>query len=193
MLLVLISAYSSSGHELLPTFWLGVITAIPRRPRRADRAHGRAAGETGLRFFGILPEDTRGQLYRVRRRMPNRDGNSWLRCPIPPQPLRGRPILDQPNKSASTVSSTCCRKLRAKPPRRRARSAHSRAGCSQAPLPPAVPPRSSCRVRSTRANRTRSVAGAVWRQPTQVRSGASGTELNAFGRAVGPDVDATTC
>lgn len=84
MLLVLISAYSSSGHELLPTFWLGVITAIPRHPGRADDARGRAAGEAGLRFFGILPEDTREQLYRVHRPMPNWDDNSWHRALVRP-------------------------------------------------------------------------------------------------------------
>lgn len=104
MLLVLISAYSSSGHELLPTFWLGVITAIPRHPGRADDARGRAAGEAGLRFFGILPEDTREQLYRVHRPMPN-----WRRQFVAPHAGPAALLPVGGDSINQTVRSARCR------------------------------------------------------------------------------------
>lgn len=88
---------------------LGVITATTSAPRRADRAHGRAAGETGLRFFGILGRHAWTTLSRPpAHAQPRRQ--FVARLPNPAPTVQG-PFPDQPNKPASTVSSTCCRKL----------------------------------------------------------------------------------
>ena len=62
---MLISEYSSSRHELSPTFWLCVITVMPDSSPHLRAPWGAVMDRGFAEFFGTFPEDTRLQSYRV--------------------------------------------------------------------------------------------------------------------------------